>query len=50
MGKRVNIKDLIFRMIQLSVLSVKDEKHPEGDIELNVTGLRAGEKLFEELL
>lgn len=50
MGKSVKIKDLIYRMIQLSGLSVKDEKHPEGDIEIKVTGLRAGEKLYEELL
>ena len=50
MGKSVKIKDLIYRMIQLSGLSVKDEKNPEGDIEIKVVGLRAGEKLFEELL
>ena len=50
MGKSVKIKDLIYRMIQLSGLSVKDEENLEGDIEIKVVGLRAGEKLFEELL
>jgi FlaA1/EpsC-like NDP-sugar epimerase len=50
MGKSVKIKDLIYRMIQLSGLSVKDEENPEGDIEIKVVGLRAGEKLYEELL
>ena len=50
MGKSVKIKDLIYRMIQLSGLSVKDEKNSEGDIEIKVVGLRAGEKLYEELL
>jgi FlaA1/EpsC-like NDP-sugar epimerase len=50
MGKSIKIKDLIYRMIQLSGLSVKDEKNSEGDIEIKVVGLRAGEKLYEELL
>ena len=50
MGKSVKIKDLIYRMTQLSGLSVKDDKNPEGDIEIKVVGLRAGEKLYEELL
>jgi FlaA1/EpsC-like NDP-sugar epimerase len=50
MGKSVKIKDLIYRMTQLSGLSVKDEKNSEGDIEIKVVGLRAGEKLYEELL
>jgi len=50
MGKSVKIKDLIYRMIQLSGLSVKDEDNLEGDIEIKVVGLRAGEKLYEELL
>jgi FlaA1/EpsC-like NDP-sugar epimerase len=50
MGKSIKIKDLIYRMIQLSGLSVKDEVNPEGDIEIKVIGLRAGEKLYEELL
>ena len=50
MGKSVKIKDLIYRMTQLSGLSVKDEENLEGDIEIKVVGLRAGEKLYEELL
>ena len=50
MGKSVKIKDLIYRMIQLSGLSVKDQENLEGDIEIKVVGLRAGEKLYEELL
>jgi len=50
MGKSVKIKDLIHNIINLSGLSVKDEEHPEGDIEIKITGLRAGEKLYEELL
>ena len=50
MGKSVKIKDLIYRIVELSGLSVKDEEHVDGDIEIKVTGLRAGEKLYEELL
>ena len=50
MGKSVKIIDLIYRIVQLSGLSVKDEKNPEGDIEIKVVGLRPGEKLYEELL
>ena len=50
MGQSVKIKDLIYKMIKLSGLTVKDEKNLEGDIEIKITGLRAGEKLFEELL
>ena len=50
MGKSIKIKDLIHRIIHLSGLSVKDKEHPEGDIEIKVIGLRAGEKLYEELL
>jgi len=50
MGQPVKIMDLARRMIQLSGLSVRDAAHPDGDIEIAVTGLRTGEKLYEELL
>jgi FlaA1/EpsC-like NDP-sugar epimerase len=50
MGQPVKIMDLARRMVQLSGLSVRDAAHPTGDIEIAVTGLRVGEKLYEELL
>lgn len=50
MGQPVKIIDLARRMIELSGLSVKDEQNPDGDIEIEITGLRPGEKLYEELL
>ena len=50
MGQPVRIADLAMRMIELSGLSVRNEANPEGDIALQVTGLRPGEKLYEELL
>jgi len=50
MGEPVKIFDLAKRMIELSGLTLKDEFNPEGDIEIQFTGLREGEKLFEELL
>ena len=50
MGEPVRIIDLATRMIHLSGLEIKDEKHPNGDVEIQFTGLRPGEKLFEELL
>ena len=50
MGQPVKIMDLARRMVELSGLTVKDEQHPEGDIEIAATGLRPGEKLYEELL
>ena len=50
MGKSVKIKDLIYRIVQLSGLTVKDENNQEGDIEIKIVGLRSGEKLYEELL
>jgi FlaA1/EpsC-like NDP-sugar epimerase len=50
MGQPVKIMDLAQRMVQLSGLTVRDDLHPEGDIEIVVTGLRPGEKLYEELL
>ena len=50
MGQSVKIMDLARRMIELSGLTVKDEENPDGDIEIETTGLRPGEKLYEELL
>jgi len=50
MGSPVRIADLAKRMIQLAGYTVRDEKHPNGDIEIRFTGLRPAEKLFEELL
>lgn len=50
MGKPVRIDDLARRMVHLMGLSVRDEKNPDGDIEIAYTGLRPAEKLFEELL
>ncbi|MDR9836127.1 polysaccharide biosynthesis protein [Herbaspirillum huttiense] len=50
MGQPVKIIDLARRMIELSGLTVRDELNPDGDIEIQITGLRHGEKLYEELL
>ena len=50
MGEPVRIYDLATKMIYLSGLLVRDEANPHGDIEIKVTGLRPGEKLYEELL
>jgi FlaA1/EpsC-like NDP-sugar epimerase len=50
MGQPVKIIDLARRMVELSGLTVRDKLSPSGDIELTVTGLRPGEKLYEELL
>jgi FlaA1/EpsC-like NDP-sugar epimerase len=50
MGEPVRIFDLAKRMITLSGLTLRDEEHPHGDIDVVFTGLRPGEKLFEELL
>lgn len=50
MGEPVKIVDLAKRMIHLSGFSHKDEENPDGDIEIQFTGLRPGEKLYEELL
>jgi FlaA1/EpsC-like NDP-sugar epimerase len=50
MGKPVKIIDLARRMVHLSGLEVRDELHPEGDIAIEIVGLRPGEKLYEELL
>jgi len=49
MGKPVSIKDLAIQIIHLSGLEVRDEKNPNGDIEIKNTGLKPGEKLYEEL-
>ncbi|URQ92135.1 nucleoside-diphosphate sugar epimerase/dehydratase [Pseudoalteromonas sp. SCSIO 43101] len=50
MGDSVKIKDLATKMIRLSGLEVITEHTPHGDIEIKCTGLRPGEKLYEELL
>jgi len=50
MGEPVKILDLAKKMIRLSGLEVKDNDNPNGDIEILFTGLRPGEKLYEELL
>lgn len=50
MGEQVKINDLAKKMIRLSGLELKDDSNPNGDIEIIYTGLRPGEKLFEELL
>lgn len=50
MGEPVRIKALAEQMVRLSGLSLRDAVHPDGDIEIVCTGLRPGEKLYEELL
>jgi FlaA1/EpsC-like NDP-sugar epimerase len=50
MGQPVKIIDLARRIVQLSGLSVRDARNPDGDVEIEITGLRPGEKLYEELL
>lgn len=50
MGESVKIVDLARKMIRLSGLEEKTEKNPHGDIAIEFTGLRPGEKLYEELL
>jgi len=49
MGEPVQIKDLARKIINLSGLTVKDKDNPDGDIEIEIVGLRPGEKLYEEL-
>lgn len=50
MGEPVKISDLAVNLVQLSGLETKDDDNPYGDIEIKYSGLRPGEKLFEELL
>ena len=50
MGEPIRILDLAYRMINLSGLSPVDMNNPDGDIKIKFTGLRPGEKLYEELL
>ena len=50
MGEPVRIFDLAKKMIQFSGLQLRDKKNPSGDVEILITGLRPGEKLYEELL
>jgi len=50
MGEPVKIVQLAEKMIHLSGLSIRSERNPQGDISIEFTGLRPGEKLYEELL
>ena len=50
MGESIKIKNLINKMINLSGFTVRNKNNPNGDIEIKITGLRSGEKLYEELL
>jgi len=50
MGEPVKIKDLAKKIILLSGLSLKDKNNPDGDVKIDIIGLRPGEKLYEELL
>ena len=50
MGEPVRIYELATRIVELSGLTLRNERNPHGDIEIKVTGLRPGEKLYEELL
>lgn len=50
MGMPVKIVDLAQRMIELSGFSLQNEENPDGDIAIEIVGLRPGEKLYEELL
>ena len=50
MGESIKIRDLINKMISLSGFTIKNNNNPKGDIEIIITGLRPGEKLYEELL
>ena len=50
MGKATKIVDLARKIIKLSGRTIRDTENPDGDIEIQITGLRPGEKLYEELL
>lgn len=50
MGEPVRIYDLARRIVELSGSTVRDDANPDGDVEIQITGLRPGEKLYEELL
>jgi FlaA1/EpsC-like NDP-sugar epimerase len=50
MGNPIRIIDLAVKMIHLSGFEPRDSNHPDGDIEIKITGLRPGEKLSEELI
>jgi len=50
MGKPIAVRDVARKMIEGSGLTVRDKQNPHGDIEIQITGLRPGEKLYEELL
>jgi FlaA1/EpsC-like NDP-sugar epimerase len=50
MGEPIKIIDLAQRMIELSGFSLQNEQNPDGDIAIEIVGLRSGEKLYEELL
>jgi FlaA1/EpsC-like NDP-sugar epimerase len=50
MGQPIRITDLARRMVNLAGLTVRDDRNPDGDIEIRFTGLRPAEKLYEELL
>ena len=50
MGKPIKIIDLARKMIELRGMKVRDQSFPDGDIEIKITGLKPGEKLYEELL
>tara|TARA_A100000164_G_C21937943_1_gene789061 strand:+ start:1792 stop:3273 length:1482 start_codon:yes stop_codon:yes gene_type:complete len=50
MGDQVSIKHLAYQLVQLRGLTIKDKNNPNGDIDIKFTGLRDGEKLYEELL
>ena len=50
MGEPVRIYDLAKKIIDIAGLTIKHEENPHGDVEIKITGLRPGEKLYEELL